>query len=87
MAVVLLLHVQFTYGRQLKHHSHQTQNTSYLPNDHANGTSFTKGSETVTTSDEVAEGAQSPPSMPRRLDDYRPTAPGRSPGVGHSIQN
>lgn len=28
-----------------------------------------------------------PPSPPRRMDDFRPTAPGHSPGVGNSLQN
>ncbi|XP_048128967.1 precursor of CEP5-like [Rhodamnia argentea] len=28
-----------------------------------------------------------PPSPGRSLDDFRPTAPGHSPGVGHSLQN
>ncbi|KAK3412169.1 hypothetical protein EUGRSUZ_I00950 [Eucalyptus grandis] len=33
-------------------------------------------------------GATTPPPSPgRSLDDFRPTAPGHSPGVGHSLQN
>ena len=28
---------------------------------------------------------QAPP--PKKVDDFRPTAPGHSPGVGHSLQN
>ncbi|TXG48728.1 hypothetical protein EZV62_024603 [Acer yangbiense] len=36
----------------------------------------------------VAVGDQSlPPPPPRHIDDFRPTAPGHSPGVGHSLQN
>ncbi|TXG59461.1 hypothetical protein EZV62_014034 [Acer yangbiense] len=37
----------------------------------------------------VAVGDQSlpPPPPPRHTDDFRPTAPGHSPGVGHSVQN
>ncbi|EEF39989.1 conserved hypothetical protein [Ricinus communis] len=33
--------------------------------------------------------AESPPPPPAsgHVDDFRPTAPGHSPGVGHSIQN
>jgi hypothetical protein len=27
------------------------------------------------------------PSPPGHVDDFRPTAPGHSPGVGHSLQN
>ncbi|KAI5581740.1 hypothetical protein BDE02_07G038000 [Populus trichocarpa] len=27
------------------------------------------------------------PSLPGHVDDFRPTAPGHSPGVGHSLQN
>ncbi|GJT29234.1 hypothetical protein Tco_0909509 [Tanacetum coccineum] len=30
-------------------------------------------------------GSQPPP--PRGVEDFRPTAPGHSPGAGHSIQN
>ncbi|KAG8641249.1 hypothetical protein MANES_13G126600v8 [Manihot esculenta] len=30
---------------------------------------------------------QSSPPPPAHVDDFRPTAPGHSPGVGHSIQN
>ncbi|GFY86504.1 hypothetical protein Acr_05g0001430 [Actinidia rufa] len=32
-----------------------------------------------------ADGTRPPP--PAHVDDFRPTAPGHSPGVGHSIQN
>lgn len=28
-----------------------------------------------------------PPALPHSLDDFRPTAPGHSPGVGHNIHN
>ncbi|KAJ9564537.1 hypothetical protein OSB04_000503 [Centaurea solstitialis] len=28
-----------------------------------------------------------PPPSPRGAEDFRPTAPGHSPGVGHSVQN
>ncbi|KAJ6916230.1 hypothetical protein NC652_018810 [Populus alba x Populus x berolinensis] len=27
------------------------------------------------------------PSLPGHVDDFRPTAPGHNPGVGHSLQN
>ncbi|KAK2996988.1 hypothetical protein RJ639_023689 [Escallonia herrerae] len=30
---------------------------------------------------------ESPPPPPGHADDFRPTTPGHSPGVGHSIQN
>ncbi|XP_044470545.1 precursor of CEP5-like [Mangifera indica] len=30
---------------------------------------------------------ESPSPPPKRADDFRPTAPGHSPGVGHAIQN
>ncbi|XP_021275344.1 precursor of CEP5 [Herrania umbratica] len=33
----------------------------------------------------VVGASQAPP--PKPVDDFRPTAPGHSPGVGHSIQN
>ncbi|KAL5752916.1 hypothetical protein ACOSP7_023101 [Xanthoceras sorbifolium] len=35
----------------------------------------------------VAVGESLPPPPPRHADDFRPTAPGHSPGVGHSLQN
>ncbi|KAL5752912.1 hypothetical protein ACOSP7_023098 [Xanthoceras sorbifolium] len=35
----------------------------------------------------VAVGESLPPPPPRHVDDFRPTAPGHSPGVGHSLQN
>ncbi|OUZ99821.1 hypothetical protein BVC80_9065g99 [Macleaya cordata] len=37
----------------------------------------------------LAEGSGeiSRPPSPGRVEDFRPTAPGHSPGVGHSIQN
>ncbi|KAK2657438.1 hypothetical protein Ddye_010490 [Dipteronia dyeriana] len=37
----------------------------------------------------VAAGDQSlpPPPRPRNTDDFKPTAPGHSPGIGHSVQN
>ncbi|KAJ9177232.1 hypothetical protein P3X46_012470 [Hevea brasiliensis] len=34
----------------------------------------------------IGEPGSSPPP-PGHVDDFRPTAPGHSPGVGHSIQN
>lgn len=33
-----------------------------------------------------ADGLSAPPPS-KHADDFRPTAPGRSPGVGHAIQN
>lgn len=30
---------------------------------------------------------ESMPPPPKHADDFRPTAPGHSPGVGHSLQN
>nr|KYP66859.1 hypothetical protein KK1_013170 [Cajanus cajan] len=35
----------------------------------------------------VADVSGSPPSAGRDVDNFRPTAPGHSPGVGHSIHN
>ncbi|OMP02048.1 hypothetical protein COLO4_11388 [Corchorus olitorius] len=41
----------------------------------------------------IAQSPPSPPSVkaqappPKDAEDFRPTAPGHSPGVGHSIQN
>ena len=35
----------------------------------------------------VAVGESLPPPPPRHVDDFRPTAPGHSPGVGHSLGN
>ncbi|KAL3722162.1 hypothetical protein ACJRO7_034515 [Eucalyptus globulus] len=35
----------------------------------------------------VASSTPPPPSPLHSLDDFRPTAPGHSPGVGHSLQN
>lgn len=38
------------------------------------------------TEPSVVVGLSTPPP-PRHVDDFRPTAPGHSPGVGHSLQN
>ncbi|KAF6152858.1 hypothetical protein GIB67_025876 [Kingdonia uniflora] len=35
----------------------------------------------------VGEWHSDSPSFVQHVDDFRPTAPGHSPGVGHSIQN
>ncbi|KAK3222435.1 hypothetical protein Dsin_009460 [Dipteronia sinensis] len=35
----------------------------------------------------VVVGESLPPPPPKHADDFRPTAPGHSPGVGHSLQN
>ncbi|XP_030923390.1 precursor of CEP3-like [Quercus robur] len=43
-------------------------------------------SESTPTPPTVRE-SQLPPPPNRGVDDFRPTAPGHSPGAGHSIQN
>ncbi|KAF3438934.1 hypothetical protein FNV43_RR17209 [Rhamnella rubrinervis] len=35
----------------------------------------------------VTGASQSPPTPAHNVSDFRPTAPGHSPGVGHSLQN
>ncbi|KAK2657440.1 hypothetical protein Ddye_010492 [Dipteronia dyeriana] len=35
----------------------------------------------------AAVGESLPTPSPKHADDFRPTAPGHSPGVGHSLQN
>ncbi|KAB2617877.1 hypothetical protein D8674_013746 [Pyrus ussuriensis x Pyrus communis] len=56
------------------------------------GKSTTEASSVVVSppppqSDQVDGAAQLPPPPAHAVDDFRPTAPGHSPGVGHSLQN
>ncbi|KAK7814806.1 precursor of cep3 [Quercus suber] len=47
-----------------------------------------KSNEEITSvSSSTVNVSQPPPPPNRGVDDFRPTSPGHSPGVGHSIQN
>ena len=44
----------------------------------------------VTPSKEISQSPPTPPTDAapgHNIDDFRPTAPGHSPGVGHSVHN
>ena len=47
-----------------------------------------KSNEEITSVSPPTVNVSQPPPPPNRgVDDFRPTSPGHSPGVGHSIQN
>ncbi|GAB4848956.1 hypothetical protein Ancab_003770 [Ancistrocladus abbreviatus] len=91
--------IQLSNGRQLKPgktaefpvlHTPQVgtktlmaQNVN-LPNDHARG-AYVKELQSTSSVQLDDDTRPSPPQG--HMDDFRPTAPGRSPGVGHSLQN
>nr|GLL39049.1 hypothetical protein CDL12_03514 [Ipomoea trifida] len=47
--------------------------------------SATLGEPTVPGPTAPAASRSPPPPPPGRVDDFRPTAPGHSPGIGHSL--
>lgn len=53
----------------------------------ANSASISTKSPTSTSTSGVADASQGPPPPFRGVNDFRPTAPGHSPGVGHFIHN
>ncbi|GAB4847001.1 hypothetical protein Ancab_026013 [Ancistrocladus abbreviatus] len=56
-----------------------------LHDDHAEGEAHANTFQSTPQAQPVGD-PRSPPPL-GHLDDFRPTAPGRSPGVGHSCQN
>lgn len=53
----------------------------------SNEATNTNASSTLPPPSAMAAPTTQQPSPVRSLDDFRPTAPGHSPGVGHSLQN
>lgn len=102
MAMISTLEIQYVKGRQLslgktkgfhKFHIHEetieiTKNHMFIHDDRpyteANANELQRP-----TPVQVTNESQSPPGPPSAggLDDFRPTAPGRSPGAGHSVHN
>lgn len=63
----------------VRHEGHSSSEASLIANNNAPAT--------ATPSSVVVGSSQAPPPPARDASDFRPTAPGHSPGVGHSIQN
>ncbi|KAM1048093.1 hypothetical protein ACFX2I_027291 [Malus domestica] len=75
---------------QNKPHENKTEDNAGHKSD-LHGKSSTEASLVVSPpppqSGQVGGAAQPPPPPAHAVDDFRPTAPGHSPGVGHSLQN
>ncbi|KAI3699590.1 hypothetical protein L2E82_44010 [Cichorium intybus] len=81
--------IQYVEGRHLKHNTHHNKihlkKTTPLNQKATHVTSTTNANEAIQTPPPPPP-TPSPPT-PHRAEDFRPTAPGHSPGAGHSIQN
>lgn len=99
LSLIFILEIQSVEGRHLKFHSEKlntykrflaketTKAVQVGINFHikAADTDVQSPPAAPLTPGAVAGASQAPP--PRHVDDFRPTMPGHSPGVGHAIQN
>ncbi|KAI3699589.1 hypothetical protein L2E82_44009 [Cichorium intybus] len=91
VAFILILtithEIQYVEGRHLKHNTHHNnihdKKSKQVNQKATHVTSTTNANEALQT---TPPPTPSPPP-PHRAEDFRPTAPGHSPGAGHSIQN
>ncbi|KAK4393315.1 hypothetical protein Sango_1802300 [Sesamum angolense] len=91
LAILLAQKIQSTEGRNLKYkikNEFQTHRKISVQN----SGSFTKESKDLprdcsimTTCGNEAGFTPPPPPPPGHADDFRPTTPGHSPGIGHSL--
>ncbi|KAK8606839.1 hypothetical protein V6N13_052595 [Hibiscus sabdariffa] len=88
LSLVFSLEIQCIAGRHLILDQKQTRDTPTL-DPKINGVSVntynTKSPPSPPTAVIEARENQAPP--PKNNEDFRPTSPGHSPGVGHAVQN
>ena len=72
-------------GKNNEFQNHETHNRDMKIGNSTNGASLIDASPNAPPSPVI--GAAQPPPPSHGISDFRPTAPGHSPGVGHSIQN
>ncbi|XWS41936.1 hypothetical protein CRYUN_Cryun17cG0125100 [Craigia yunnanensis] len=102
LLLVFFLEIQCIEGRHLildQNHSFQKVQTYGRILAKETGTILDPKINVVNINKAAVPNTQSPPSPPsvvigatqapppKNVDDFRPTAPGHSPGVGHSLQN
>lgn len=95
LALTISLQIQRVEGRHMKHHI--SKNTIMKETTIKGGRHDTAYESKVvltkplapTPSSETLVGSQMqpPPSPPHGVEDFRPTAPGHSPGAGHAVHN
>ncbi|KAE8701209.1 P-loop containing nucleoside triphosphate hydrolases superfamily protein isoform 1 [Hibiscus syriacus] len=88
LSLVFFLEIQCIAGRQLILDQNQVETRATLDpktNAVSVNTYKTKSPPSPPTVVNGARENQSPP--PKSHEDFRPTSPGHSPGVGHSVQN
>ncbi|GMH24090.1 hypothetical protein Nepgr_025933 [Nepenthes gracilis] len=91
LVLIFSIEIQFTNGRQTNLWEKVATEkliagSVKLPNGHAKGGPVTNNLRSRYSGQATGEYQSPPPSM-GHVDDFRPTAPGRSPGVGHSLKN
>ncbi|GKU98994.1 hypothetical protein SLEP1_g11916 [Rubroshorea leprosula] len=96
LTLMFILEIQFVEGRHLKFHSEklntykrflakETTKVDINFDIKATDTDVQSPPAAPLTPGAVAGASQGPP--PRHVDDFRPTMPGHSPGIGHATQN
>ncbi|PKI50465.1 precursor of CEP5-like [Punica granatum] len=96
LLLVMSLQVQMIQGRQMRLAMHQKQSSNhYYPDsksyknlhDNSSNAAAVVTTPTLPSPNAAATMSTPPPPPSRSMDDFRPTAPGHSPGIGHSTHN
>ena len=95
LILTITFEAQFVEGRHLKQRTVHKNTSGKVKG--RNGTTYAQEAlltkpmpqipPTQSQTKSIVESQMQPPSPPHGADDFRPTAPGHSPGVGHAIQN
>lgn len=95
LILTITFEAQFVEGRHLKQRMVHKNTSGKVKG--RNGTTYAQEAlltkpmaqipPTQSQTKSTVESQMQPPSPPHGADDFRPTAPGHSPGVGHAIQN
>ncbi|KAK9284660.1 hypothetical protein L1049_023836 [Liquidambar formosana] len=76
-----------THSKFLVKETNIAEDISKLNDDSTNKTVHANEPPPPTAPGQVVDESTPPPPLGRGVDDFRPTAPGHSPGVGHSLEN
>ncbi|KAK4584566.1 hypothetical protein RGQ29_022331 [Quercus rubra] len=88
LVFILSQQIQSIEGRHLRDGKKSIESKTIQTQTKIYETETIKHGRVLHGDDKSNEKITSPPPPPNRdVDDFRPTSPGHSPGVGHSIQN
>ena len=85
LTLTIVFESQYIEGRHLKQRTVHKTTSGEVKSRH--GATYAHEAPLTKTMAQLPLTQLQPPPPPHGTEDFRPTAPGNSPGVGHTIQN